>query len=298
MSMEMKSVELPNGERLGYREREGGNKKLLLIHGNMNSSAHWDVVLEQMDPQYKIYAVDLRGFGISTYNTPAASLDIYAEDVRMFMDAIDLDSCAVMGWSTGGGIAMELASRYPERVSELILLASVSTRGYPFYEDGEDGMPNLTKRITTAEGIRAVARNQMVEAANVQRNKEFMRSLYNSVIYDKNQPDETRYEMYLDDILTQRNLMDIYTALNAFNISHGHYGASEGTGMVDRIVAPTLVLRGDRDWVISKEMYKETLEDFNGRAEGITLTDCGHSPLIDDSAQLLKAVESFLQGRG
>jgi len=38
--VQYKQVDLPNGERISYREREGGEKKLLLIHGNMTSSKH------------------------------------------------------------------------------------------------------------------------------------------------------------------------------------------------------------------------------------------------------------------
>jgi pimeloyl-ACP methyl ester carboxylesterase len=296
MSVELKSVELPSGERLGYREREGGDEVVLLIHGNMNSSAHWDIVLEQMDAKYKIYAVDLRGFGMSTYHTPAARLEIYADDVNAFMGLLGLSSCIVWGWSTGGGIAMDLAARYPERVSKLVLLASMSTRGYPFYEDDLDGMPDVTKRITTAEGIRKVVRNHWVQKANEERDKKFMRTLFNSVIYDRNQPDEARYEAYLEDILTQRNLMDIYEALNTFNNSHMDHEASSGSGLVDSIQVPTLVLRGDRDMVITAQMNQELLDDFGGRAHAVTLTGCGHSPLVDDPAQLMAAVEQFLQG--
>lgn len=36
-------VELGNGETMAYREREGGTRPLVLVHGNMTSSVHWDV---------------------------------------------------------------------------------------------------------------------------------------------------------------------------------------------------------------------------------------------------------------
>ncbi|OBY80830.1 3-oxoadipate enol-lactonase [Paenibacillus sp. KS1] len=294
MKIHVKSVELPNGETLGYRERDGGDEVVVLIHGNMNSSCHWDVVLEQMDARYKLYAVDLRGFGISTYHTPIESLSDFTADVKQWVDLLGLTRFTLIGWSTGGGVAMEYTAAYPDEVKRLVLLASVSTRGYPFYEDGSDGLPDVTRRITTIEGIRSLARNTLIESANIRRDRRFMKQLYEAVIYDRNQPEEARYETYIDDILTQRNLMDVYHALNTFNVSVFDHEASPGSGAVKRIKAPVLVLRGMQDLVITEAMTRETLADLGDIAEFVPLTGCGHSPLVDDLPQLLDAIESFL----
>jgi len=294
MKIHVKSVELPNGETLGYRERDGGDEVVVLIHGNMNSSCHWDVVLEQMDARYKLYAVDLRGFGISTYHTPIESLSDFTADVKQWVDLHGLTRFTLIGWSTGGGVAMEYTAAYPDEVKRLVLLASVSTRGYPFYEDGSDGLPDVTRRITTIEGIRSLARNTLIESANIRRDRRFMKQLYEAVIYDRNQPEEARYETYIDDILTQRNLMDVYHALNTFNVSVFDHEASPGSGAVKRIKAPVLVLRGMQDLVITEAMTRETLADLGDIAEFVPLTGCGHSPLVDDLPQLLHVIESFL----
>jgi len=294
MKIHLKSVELPNGETLGYRERDGGDEVVVLIHGNMNSSCHWDVVLEQMDARYKLYAVDLRGFGISTYHTPIESLSDFTADVKQWVDLHGLTRFTLIGWSTGGGVAMEYTAAYPDEVKRLVLLASVSTRGYPFYEDGSDGLPDVTRRITTIEGIRSLARNTLIESANIRRDRRFMKQLYEAVIYDRNQPEEARYETYIDDILTQRNLMDVYHALNTFNVSVFDHEASPGSGAVKRIKAPVLVLRGMQDLVITEAMTRETLADLGDIAEFVPLTGCGHSPLVDDLPQLLHVIESFL----
>lgn len=294
MSIAMKTVMLSNGETLGYREREGGEHILLLVHGNMNSSAHWDLVIEHLHPDFKVFAVDLRGFGVSTYHNPIATLQDFTADLKEFVDLLDLASFSVMGWSTGGGVAMQLAADYPARVKKLLLLASVSTRGYPFYENGADGFPDLGKRIATYEGICALERNAMMWEANRRRDKDFLRAIYNGVIYDRNQPDAPRYEMYLEDMLTQRNLLEVYHALNVFNITDSDYGAGTGNGAVSRIQAPVLMLRGEKDLVITEAMMHELADDLGDRAELVILQECGHSPLVDDLPQLLRHVESFL----
>ncbi|MGN7456835.1 intracellular short-chain-length polyhydroxyalkanoate depolymerase [Paenibacillus pasadenensis] len=295
MSVELKSVRLDSGETIGYRQRSGGEEAVLLLHGNMNSSVHWDVVLERMEARYAVYAVDLRGFGTSTYLAPAVRLSDYADDVAAFMEKIGLPRAIVWGWSTGGGVAMELAARHPERVDRLVLLASVSTRGYPQHEDGPDGRPDLSSRLTSADGIRADRRNRRILQANEERDKPFMKALFDAVIYERRQPEPQRYEAYLEDILTQRNLMDIYEALNAFNISRFDHPAGAGTGAVDLVEAPVLAVRGTEDKVISEAMHRELMEDFRGRAAEALLPGCGHSPLIDDPERLLDVVQSFLQ---
>ena len=81
-NVQYKNIQLPNGETIAYQEREGGHKKILLIHGNMTSSVHWDLVLENMDPSYKLYAIDMRGFGRSTYHNQVAPLKIFRMMLR------------------------------------------------------------------------------------------------------------------------------------------------------------------------------------------------------------------------
>ena len=58
IKVELKKVPLPNGETLTYREREGGDRNLLLIHGNMTSSKHWDLLIDRLNPNLKVYALD------------------------------------------------------------------------------------------------------------------------------------------------------------------------------------------------------------------------------------------------
>jgi len=63
---------------------------------------------------------------------------------------------------------------------------------------------------------------------------------------------------------------------------------------VKDIKIPVLVLRGDRDLVVTERMTAEIVEDFEGRANFMELKDCGHSPLVDDLEQLQQQIEGFL----
>ncbi|MFS0864163.1 alpha/beta fold hydrolase [Fredinandcohnia sp. 179-A 10B2 NHS] len=295
-AVELKTVKLANGETLGYREREGGERILLLIHGNMTSSKHWDVVIDNLDSDYKVYAVDMRGFGISTYHTPVQSIKDFADDIKLFVDELGMKDFTIAGWSTGGAVGMQFVADHPGYCSKLILLASASTRGYPFFGLGADGQMDFSNRLKTMEDIHSdLARTIPIQTAYNNRNKEALKAIWNAAIYRDNQPDENHYNEYLEDMMTQRNLAEVYYSLNTFNISHHHNGLTEGNGLADRIDIPVLVLRGDRDLVVLDGMAKEIMEDLGDNATFVELEGCGHSPLIDNLNLLLQHMHQFLE---
>lgn len=295
-AVELKTVKLSNGETLGYREREGGEKIVLLIHGNMTSSKHWDIVIDNLDSDYKVYAIDMRGFGISTYNKPVQSIKDFADDIKLFVDELGINEFAIAGWSTGGAVGMQFVADYPGYCSKLILLASASTRGYPFFGLGKDGQMDFSNRLQTIEDIHSdLARTIPIQTAYNTRNKEALKAIWNAAIYRDNQPDEEHYNEYLEDMMTQRNLADVYYSLNTFNISRHHNGLTEGNGLVDSITIPVLVLRGDRDLVVLDGMAKEIMEDLGENATFVELEGCGHSPLIDNLHLLLQHMHQFLE---
>ena len=291
----LQHVTLQNGETLTYRTREGGSEVVVLVHGNMTSSKHWDLLMEQMDAHFTIYALDMRGFGGSSYNTRITSIKDFSDDLKMFVDALQLKDFTLVGWSTGGNVAMQFCADYAVYCKKLVLFASGSTRGYPFYGSNADGTPNLQNRLKTIEEIeqdpmKTIPMQQMYDTEN----REGLKFVWNSAIYTHNQPNEARYEAYVDDMLTQRNLADVYHALNTFNISAVSNEVSEGTNQVDAIQVPTLIIHGDRDYVVPMYMTNEIIEDFKGRAQIVSIENCGHSPLVDALEEVNDAIEQFI----
>ncbi|MDN4493815.1 intracellular short-chain-length polyhydroxyalkanoate depolymerase [Ureibacillus aquaedulcis] len=296
VSENLKSVNLQNGEQISYRVRSGGEKLLLLIHGNMTSSKHWDLLMESLSSDYTIVAPDLRGFGQSTYNKRVQHIRDFSDDIKNFIDLLNLKDFSMAGWSTGGAIAMQFCIDYPGYCNKLVLLASASTRGYPFYKANNEGSAEVSQRFTTIEEIEAdEGRTLPMQALYDTGNREGLRAVWNAAIYTHNQPEEDRYEEYIDDMLTQRNLADIYHVLNTFNISHLDNEAAKGTGKVNQINIPVLILYGERDYVVPFQMTNEIIEDFGERAKSVKLVNCGHSPLVDDLGQLTEQIESFLK---
>ncbi len=293
--VQLKKVSLANGETLGYRERVGGEENLLLIHGNMTSSKHWDLLMEELDPKYKVYAVDMRGFGVSSYHTPIQRIKDFSDDIKLFVDEMGLNDFAMIGWSTGGAVAMEFCADYPDYCKRLILLSSASTRGYPFFDTDTNGQLDVTKRLQTIVDIRKdPLRTIPIQGAYDSKNSEVLKGIWNASIYRNIQPTPEKYAEYVEDMMTQRNLADVYHALNTFNISNKHNGLTQGSGKVQGITIPVLVMRGNEDLVVTDRMTKEIVEDLEGQARYVELTGCGHSPFIDNLKLLTAEIERFL----
>lgn len=287
-------VTLSNGETIGYREIGNGNKTLVLVHGNMTSSKHFEILMEELKEDYKLYAIDLRGFGVSSYNARINSLKDFSEDLKEWVDILGLKKFSLAGWSTGGGVAMQFTADYQDYVEKLILIEAVGIKGYPMFIKDENGQPILTQQIKTREEIAADPIQVLpVLDAYANRNKEYMKMLWNMVIYTHNKPSEELYNEYVEDMFTQRNLVDVDYALVVFNISEEHNGVVEGNGLVNKIEVPTLVLQGDRDYVVPRYMGEGIAEGIGENAKLVIIENCGHSPLIDAMPVLVDEIRQF-----
>jgi pimeloyl-ACP methyl ester carboxylesterase len=114
---------LLHGHRLHYRI--GGQGPLLvLVHGITNSSATWEPVLATLGQRFTVIAPDLLGHGDSAKPRGDYSLGANASLLRDFMLALGHERATLVGHSLGGGIAMQMAYQFPERVERLVLVSS------------------------------------------------------------------------------------------------------------------------------------------------------------------------------
>ena len=96
----------------------------MLIHGITSSSRTWERVLPALADHFTVLAPDLLGHGESAKPRGDYSLGAYASGVRDLMIALGHPRATVVGHSLGGGIAMQLAYQFPERVERLALVSS------------------------------------------------------------------------------------------------------------------------------------------------------------------------------
>jgi len=289
------SVTIENDEKIFYRKSGNGEKILLLIHGNISSSRYWKIFMSKFPSDFTLYAVDMRGFGDSSYNKPIDSLADLAEDMVMFTRKMNLNRVTPVGWSTGGGVGMLMAALYPELVEKLILVESISYNGFPIYRKNEKGEPIIGSFYSSKEELAAdpVQVAPVVEAYKT-GNSDLLKFLWDQMIYVTNKPDPQEFEKNIETTMKQRNLVDLDWALATFNISHSYNGVSEGNGLVDQVKCPVLAFWGDRDLVVTRDMAEGTVKAIGENARLVILEGCGHSPFTDNPDQMLEEIIKFM----
>ena len=144
-----------NGIRTNYLEAGSGGDTVVLIHGSgpgVTAYANWRGVLPALGEHFRVYAPDMVGFGYS--DRPEGiryGLDVWADQTLGFMDAMGIQKAHLVGNSFGGGIALRIATRHPDRVGKLVLMGSMGV-DFPITE----GLDNVWGYDGTLEGMKKV----------------------------------------------------------------------------------------------------------------------------------------------
>lgn len=112
-----------HGHRMALTD-VGSGPSILLVHGMMSARTTWADQWDRLAADHRVLAPDLFGHGESDKPLGDYSLGAHAASLRDLLDALDVPSATVVGHSLGGGIAMQLAYLFPERVDRLVLVSS------------------------------------------------------------------------------------------------------------------------------------------------------------------------------
>jgi pimeloyl-ACP methyl ester carboxylesterase len=112
-----------HGHRVRFH-RAGEGPLIVLLHGIASTADTWAPVVDALAARHTVLAPDLLGHGASAKPRGDYSLGAYASGVRDLVAALGFDRATVVGHSLGGGIAMQFAYQFPERVERLVLIAS------------------------------------------------------------------------------------------------------------------------------------------------------------------------------
>lgn len=108
-----------NGLKM-YYEASGKGDPLIVLHGAYMNIISMGEIIPKLARAHKVYALEFQGHGRTTdINRPITYLNL-ADDVAAFMDAVGLKKADIFGYSMGAEAGLQLAIRYPEKVSRLI----------------------------------------------------------------------------------------------------------------------------------------------------------------------------------
>jgi pimeloyl-ACP methyl ester carboxylesterase len=112
-----------HGHRAVYRTA-GSGPNLVLIHGMINSSRHWEAVATRLAGSYRVIAPDLIGHGEAATPRGDYSLGAHAASIRDLLTTIGVERATIVGHSLGGGVAMQFFYQFPQRTERLALISS------------------------------------------------------------------------------------------------------------------------------------------------------------------------------
>lgn len=103
----------------------GEGPPVVLLHGGLGSSDHFgELVPALVARKRRVIVMDSRGHGRSTRSKRGISYRQMADDTVALLEHLAIDRAAIVGWSDGGATGLDMAIRYPERVSKLFVIGT------------------------------------------------------------------------------------------------------------------------------------------------------------------------------
>jgi pimeloyl-ACP methyl ester carboxylesterase len=267
-----------HGHRVIYRIA-GDGPPVVLIHGMVNSSKHWEQVALRLADRYTVVAPDLLGHGDSAAVRGDYSLGAHACSIRDLLSTIGIDRATVVGHSLGGGIAMQFFYQFPQRVERLGLISSGGL--------GHDVSPMLRGAALpgAAAGIWLVANRRVAAALDRAGERMWARGSRKGVYLQA----VARAMRPLQDAAARRAF--VQTLRSVIDVRGQHVSAMDRLYLLGEL--PTLIVWGERDNTIPMA-HGLAAHELIPNSRFVTLPKAAHFPNLEDPNGLADALLDWL----
>jgi pimeloyl-ACP methyl ester carboxylesterase len=276
-ALERRTIEL-HGHPVSYR-LGGSGPLLVLIHGITSSSRTWERVLPALADHFTVLAPDLLGHGESAKPRGDYSLGAYASGIRDLMVALGHPRATVVGHSLGGGIAMQLAYQFPERVERLVLVNSgglgreVNLMLRAATLPGSEYVLPLLCAPALADAVRAVGR--VMGAIGLRPGADLTGML----------------EGFASLSAVDARRAFLHTARSIIDIGGQRVSARDRLYLASGM--PTLIVWGENDPMIPVAHGRAAHAEMPGSRLEV-FPDAGHFPFNDDPLRFARVLREFL----
>jgi non-heme chloroperoxidase len=258
-------VTLANGITLQYVERGSTTGvPVVFLHGVTDSWRSFEPVLERLPAAVRAFAVTQRGHGLSSKPYEAYGYADMAEDLRGFMDAIELPSAIIVGHSMGSLVAQRFVINDPQRVAGLVLIGGFRT----IYRH-----PGLTEFWDTA-----------VSELRDPIDPGFVRDFQLSTLARKVPTD------FLNSVVVE----SLHVPARVWRATFRHFlWTPDFSSGLTRYGGPALIAWGDRDAFASRE-DQEGLRRLISDSRLVTYAGAGHAVHWEDPARFADDLLEFV----
>ncbi|WP_312974759.1 alpha/beta fold hydrolase [Stutzerimonas nitrititolerans] len=248
----------------------GAGFPLMMIHGSgpgVTAWANWRLVMPELAKSRRVIAPDMLGFGYSERPADAQyNRDVWVDHAVGVLDALEIEQADLVGNSFGGGIALALAIRHPERVRRLVLMGSAGV-SFPI-----------------TEGLDAVWGYNPSFAE--------MRRLLDIFAFDRNLVNDELAELRYQASI-RPGFHESFAAMFPAPRQRWVDGLASAEASIRALPHETLVIHGREDQIIPLQTSL-TLADWIARAQLHVFGQCGHWTQIEHAARFASLVGDFL----
>lgn len=132
-----------NGLKM-YYEVHGSGDPVVLLHGAfMTITNNWTRWIDELAKTRKVIAVEMQGHGRTADIPRDITSENLADDVAALLDYLKIPRADLIGYSMGGGVALQCAIRHPDKVRKVVVISSAFRRD-GMVKAGRDAIPKLT----------------------------------------------------------------------------------------------------------------------------------------------------------
>jgi 2-succinyl-6-hydroxy-2,4-cyclohexadiene-1-carboxylate synthase len=254
-------------------EQSGAGRPLLLLHGFTGSAASWSPLVGSLPPRFRTLAPDLIGHGRSDSPPDAGRyrMERCVADLLAVLDALQIERAAVLGYSMGGRVALQLAAAAPDRVDALVLESSS-----PGIASAAERQARVASDMALAESI-----EQGGLAAFVERWERLPLFASQSAL-----PEDTRARLHAQRL--RNNPIGLANSLRGM-------GTGQQASLWDRLAGlhvPTLLIAGELD-----AKYRALADEMLAllpNARAMIVSGAGHAVHLEQPQAFAKNVLEFL----
>jgi rifampin ADP-ribosylating transferase len=258
----VRQLDLATGVALSYVSTGTvSGTPVLLLHAWGESRRSFDRLLPLLPVTIRATAMDQRGHGDAGKPKVGYSLEDFAEDIVAFMDAVGISSAVLVGSSSGGYVAQQVALTSPHRVAGLVLVGSPrDLQGRPPFADEIDQLSDPMDAAWVKESLTWFSRFHQVP------------------------------QWYVDDRVRDGAGIPAHVWRDTFN---GLITARPPTD-AGTIAAPTLIIWGDRDELLT-QAHEEALAAAIPASRLVIYEDTGHLVLWEQPERVASDLITFIE---